>query len=150
MKNVIIITFFLMSSLSFETDWFDYFKSDYFISATTGNDVNDGKAPWKAWRTLEKVNASAFSAGDRIAFKSGDTWTGTLLVGQSGIDKKPITYKSYGSGAKPVISGFTTITGWTNEGGGVYSKTLTSVAVAVDMNSIYDIINIDNSKFSSY
>ena len=44
MKNTILIALFLISSLSFETDWFDYFKADYFVSATTGNDSNDGTA----------------------------------------------------------------------------------------------------------
>lgn len=33
---------------------------------------------------------------------------------------------SYGSGEKPVISGFTEVTGWTDEGGGIYSKVITS------------------------
>jgi hypothetical protein len=59
-------------------------------------------------------------------FKRGDTWTGTLTVKASGTSVAPITYGAWGEGAKPVITGFTTISGWTNEGGGIYSKVITS------------------------
>lgn len=117
MKNTILITLFLISSLSFETDWFDYFKADYFVSATTGNDNNDGTAPWKAWATISKVNNAEFVAGDRIAFKRGEMWRGeSLIIDWSGAENNPITFKAYGQGAKPVFNGAVENNNWTQKG----------------------------------
>jgi hypothetical protein len=76
-------------------------------------------------RLIAKVNSQTFTPGASILFKKGDTWTGeTITVNSSGNASNPITYSSYGSGAQPVISGFTTITSWTDEGGGIYSKVI--------------------------
>lgn len=40
------------------------------------------------------------------------------------VPKDSIILATYGSGSNPVISGFTTVTGWTNYGGGIYSKAI--------------------------
>jgi parallel beta-helix repeat protein len=69
-----------------------------------------------------------FNPGDTILFKRGDTWYGSLTVGTSGTSGNPITYGAYGSGEKPIISGFTTITGWASEGNGIYSKVISTVS----------------------
>src|SRR3954447_15021954 len=42
-------------------------------------------------------------------------------VGQG---NNPITYTSYGSGANPVITGFTTLTGWNLYGGRIFYTSL--------------------------
>jgi hypothetical protein len=96
----------------------------YYVSAT-GNDANPGTSTSAPWRTLSKVNSFTPKPGDQILFKRGDTWYGTITVKASGTSASPITYGAWGTGANPVISGFTTVTGWTNEGGGIYSKPLT-------------------------
>ena len=70
MKNVIIITFFLMSSLSFETDWFDYFKADYFVSATTGNDSNDGTA---IPNVIDGTTWAGLTTGARCSYDNDET-----------------------------------------------------------------------------
>jgi hypothetical protein len=81
-------------------------------------------------------------------FKRGDTWYGTITVKASGTSASPITYGAWGTGANPVISGFTTVTGWTNEGGGIYSKPL-SVESNPDIVTINGgtICNGKNPKF---
>jgi len=99
------------------------FRANYFVAAN-GNGANSGKYPW-APITIDKLNTLTLLPGQIVAFKRGDTITGTITVGQSGTSGKPITFTGYGNGANPVISGFTTVTDWTNEGGGIYSKTLT-------------------------
>ena len=120
MKNLLFITVFLLSSISFDTDWFEIFQADYFVDSVKGNDSNSGS--WfHPWKTISKVNSTTFSPGDRIGFEG--TFSETLTVGQSGTAGNPITFKGYGDGA--TFTGFTTVTGWTNEGGGIYSKTLT-------------------------
>lgn len=100
-------------------------NGDYYISATaTGSD--DGITTSTPW-TLAQLNAATLSAGDKVLFKTGDTFYGTLTVTSSGSSGNPITFGAYGSGNLPVISGWTTITsGWTDEGSGIYSKVITS------------------------
>ncbi len=106
------------------------FASNFYISAT-GNDANSGLTPFASWQTISNVNAhfSMFAPGDSVLFKRGDTFYGTININQSGTNGKSITISAYGTGEKPVISGFTTISGWTNEGGGIYSKVITSQAL---------------------
>jgi hypothetical protein len=96
----------------------------YYVSAT-GNDANTGTSTSAPWRTLAKVNSFTPKPGDQILFKRGDSWYGTITMKVSGTSASPITYGAWGEGANPVISGFTTVTGWTNEGNGIYSKLLT-------------------------
>jgi len=99
----------------------------FYVNATTGNDNNNGLSSSTPWKTLSKVNSyTTFKAGDAILFRRGDTWYSTLTVTSSGSSTAPITYGAYGTGEKPIITGFTTITGWTNEGGGIYSKVVST------------------------
>lgn len=108
----------------------------YYVSASDGSDSDSGLSEVLAWQTLTKVNATTFTAGDIIKFKKSDGWYGTLIINQSGIVGSPITYTTYGTGSTPTITGFTTISGWTDEGSGIYSKVITSdsktYAVTVD------------------
>lgn len=92
------------------------FSTNHYISAT-GNDGFAGTIA-NPWQSIAKVNSmfSSFAAGDSILFKSGDTFRGSLIAGKSGTAGNPIVIASYGVGAKPIISGLTTLTGWTNIG----------------------------------
>ena len=91
-----------------------------------GNDANTGLSDGQAWATIAKVNASSFNPGDQILFKKGSTWNETLTVTSSGVGGNPIIFGAYDTGAAPIISGFTTLTGWANYGGGIYSKTFSA------------------------
>jgi parallel beta-helix repeat protein len=105
--------------------------TNYYVSAT-GSDKADGLSPSTPWQTISKVNSifTYLQAGSSILFNRGDTFYGTLTIGKSGASGSPITIGAYGAGAKPVITGFTTITsGWTNEGGGIYSKVIASTSL---------------------
>ena len=76
----------------------------YYVDATGGDDVgNDGISTTTAWKTLNKVNSWDFYPGDRILFRKGETWTGNLMINDSGENGNPITFSSYGTGEKPVI-----------------------------------------------
>jgi len=76
----------------------------YYVDATTGDDDDTGLSEALAWQTIAKVNASSFSPDDFILFKCGETWAETLTVPSSGTAGHPITFASYGTGAKPVIN----------------------------------------------
>lgn len=70
----------------------------YYVS-NDGNDSNDGKSPEKPWKTLDKVNTAALSAGDGVLFNRGDIFRGQLKT------QKGVTYSAYGSGEKPKLYG---------------------------------------------
>jgi hypothetical protein len=108
-----------------------YSGTIYYISSSAGSTTGDGSIN-NPWKTISQVNAHQFKAGDAILFKRGDTWYGTLTVTSSGSSSTSITYGAYGTGNKPIITGFTTITGWTNEGNGIYS-TIVSTESAPNM-----------------
>lgn len=100
--------------------------TDYYVSSS-GNDSNNGLSTASPWRTIDKINSifSTLNPGDRILFRRGDTFYGSIIIAKSGVSGSPITLGSYGTGDKPVITGFTTLSGWTNEGGGIFSKSVT-------------------------
>jgi hypothetical protein len=77
----------------------------YYVDSRGGNDSNAGTSPAAAWKSLEKVNATTFSPGDRILLKSSSVWRGQLWPKGSGVEGKPITIGMYGGGVKPVING---------------------------------------------
>jgi parallel beta-helix repeat protein len=112
-----------------------YFSNatNYFFSTTDGDDsrtntqAQNSATPWK---TLTKLNSifSTLQPGDHIFFKRGDVFTGNIVVNKSGTSGNPITLGAYGSGARPVINGFTTILSWTSAGSGLYTATVGSLS----------------------
>src|SRR3989344_2919178 len=89
----------------------------YFVDATLGDDdARDGLSEANAWKSVAKVNATAFLPGDSILFKCGETWREQLVVPNSGAAGNPITFGSYGNcigSNKPVIDGSVPIGNWT-------------------------------------
>jgi len=69
---------------------------------SNGDDAAAGTSPAAAWRSLERVNKEKFAPGDRVLFKRGGLWRGTLLPA-SGEPGKPVTYSWYGVGPKPIL-----------------------------------------------
>jgi hypothetical protein len=96
----------------------------YYIS-NTGNDTYTGTSESQAWKTLEKINATTFKAGDQILFKRGEVFNGTFTIKQSGTSGSPIVFGAYGTGDAPVISGFNNVTEWTNKGNNIWESTNT-------------------------
>lgn len=76
----------------------------YYFSNSTGVDTNPctQAAPCK---TLAKAEGLTLGPGDGIAFKRGDSWTGGLVIGQSGSSAGRITIYGYGTGNRPLITG---------------------------------------------
>ncbi|HXI01130.1 MAG TPA: right-handed parallel beta-helix repeat-containing protein [Sphingobacteriaceae bacterium] len=77
----------------------------YYVDAVKGNDRNSGKSVTKPWRTLQKVSNTAFSPGDHILFRSGQTFNGNLIISTSGTKNRPIVYSSYNGKRAAVING---------------------------------------------
>ncbi len=82
----------------------------YYISSTSGNDINDGQSPEKAWQHLWKIylksiSRDTFQPGDSILLKRGDQWDGQIRLQGNGTAEKPIMLGAYGEGPKPLIYG---------------------------------------------
>lgn len=85
----------------------------YYVS-NTGNNRYDGTSPSASWQTLQRVQIAANSGlmkpGDKILFKRGHSFSGTLtwssIFGNkapSGTKDAPIIFGAYGTGARPVF-----------------------------------------------
>lgn len=90
--------------------------ADYYVDYDSGSDSNDGLSTATAWKTTSKVHGFAFSPGDSILFKRGETWVdSTFTITESGTEEAPITIGAYGTGDRPLFdnsgigSGYTTI-----------------------------------------
>lgn len=99
--------------------------TNYYIS-NAGNNSNNGTSTSTTWLNITKVNATTFSPGDSILFKRGDTFTGGLITGANGTSLAPIVYGAYGAGSLPIITGFTTASGFSLVSSGVYVSTAVS------------------------
>lgn len=82
----------------------------YYVSSSDPgrSDSGPGTSASAPWATLTKVSSVTFNAGDTILLKKGDTWTGeTLFLKGSGTSSNWITLSSYGTGARPRITPYT-------------------------------------------
>ncbi len=116
--------------------------TDYFIK-NGGNDQHDGTSDATAWATVERVNTAftSMKPGDKILFKRGETFYGTIKIKSSGTSGSPIVIGAYGTGDNPVITGFTVISSWTNEGNGIYSAPVVS-------EELTNMVVIDGKQFA--
>jgi hypothetical protein len=94
-----IFAIFLSGALSIEAA-----NTKYYVDAAGGNDAAAGASRTTAWKTLLKVNGSAFGPGDTILLKAGSVWTGSLAPLGSGASGSPNVIDTFGTGAKPIIN----------------------------------------------
>jgi hypothetical protein len=111
--------------------------TNYYIS-NEGNDDNKGTSPTMAWRSISKLNTAfkTIQAGDSIFFKRGNSFYGSMIISAPGTAGKPIVITAYGKGADAVITGFTTITGFTKKDGGIWEAPAGNVRSNLNMVTI--------------
>ncbi len=78
--------------------------TNYYVDSVSGSDSNSGTSPTSPWKTLTRVQQQRFQPGDTINFKRDATWSGCLTIRDSGMQGAPITFRAYGTGARPTIS----------------------------------------------
>ncbi len=120
--------------------------NNYYFSSSQGDDsrtATQAQSPGTPWKTLNKLNSffSTLKPGDSVLFKSGDTFYGTITINASGTSSSPIVLGAYGAGVKPVITGFTAISSWTNLGGGIYESSSAMSAL-----STCNMVTIDDGR----
>jgi hypothetical protein len=111
MKKILTIILLFVSLIASATNY--YVKN-------SGSDAAAGTSDGTAWKTINKVNASSFSAGDTIFFNKGDLWRESLVVPSASV-----VVSSYGTGDKPIIDGSDIVSTWAAddasvESGGVF------------------------------
>ena len=98
MKRVsLVISIFALAALGLQAQDKTYFVSPH------GSDSADGLSVRNAWKSIDKVNAATFQAGDKVLFEGGATFYGNLVIKSSGTPEKPIVFSGYGEG-RPVIN----------------------------------------------
>lgn len=117
MKTKILFICFVLSVLHIHA-------ATYYFSSSSGNDSRtaaQAKNPATPWKTITKFNslATSLQPGDSVLFKCGDVfdcaYTG-IHVAVTGTSTSRIVFSSYGTGAQPVINGFSIVAGWTRVG----------------------------------
>lgn len=133
--------------------------ANYYFSSSTGDDSRSNiqvQNPATPWKTINKLNSffSNVKAGDSILFRSGETFYGSIHVTKSGTISRSVVFSSYGTGARPVISGFTTLSSWSSLGGGLYQSKCASCKVTdnlLTLNGVSQAIGrYPNSGYLSY
>ena len=100
-----VISQYLAVSCTSSGDSEEQTGTAYYIS-NEGDDSHSGTSENNAWKTIVKINRFDFSPGDRILFRGGDQFEGTILLGaeDSGSDAALLTVSSYGEG-RAIIRG---------------------------------------------
>jgi len=74
---------------------------DYYVDSGSGDDNNDGTSESSPWKSLDKVSSMTFEPGDRIYFKRGSSYEGSVTINGDGTSNNPITISAYGTGKAP-------------------------------------------------
>ena len=109
----------------------------YYFSSKTGDDSRsstEAQNPGTPWKSLEKLNAfmPSLNPGDIIMFYSGEVFEGSINITKSGTSTQPIIFSAYGTGNKPLISGFSTMTNWVSVGNGIWEASCSSCGTSVN------------------
>ena len=108
---------------------------DIYVKAD-GNNANSGLVMDNPVQTTPYALGLA-APGDRIITHGGDVFFGNLNQNKSGIE-----WDIYGPSEKSIFSGFVTLSGWVNQGNGIWTKTEASLG------STLRKVTIDGSEFA--
>jgi hypothetical protein len=76
----------------------------FWVDPTTGSDDASGRTRGDAWRSLAQVSATVLRPGDTVRLRAGRNHVGGLRITTDGTANLPITVRTYGTGAQPVVS----------------------------------------------
>ncbi len=78
----------------------------YYVSSTSGDDTGSGTSVEVPWKTLDRVEAADLGPGDRVLFRGGERFPGTLtLSGVVGTADARVVLSSYGEGRATIDAG---------------------------------------------
>jgi len=78
---------------------------DYYLSEG-GNDAGSGYRS-EPWQSIDRLNKQVLRSGDKVFFKAGETFKGTLVLDSNdrGKSRQPILISTYGRGKANINSG---------------------------------------------
>ena len=109
-----------------------YFSNSIGDDTRTTTQAQSSTTPWKSISKLNSIFTSLLP-GDSVLFKRGEVFYGSINVTKSGTSTQPIIISAYGSGQKPIISGFSSLSSWTSIGNGIYQCAATACNTTVNM-----------------
>lgn len=135
MKRIVVVILSLLSALSSRA-------INYYVSSIDGLDTDNGLTQGTAWRTMYKLNSmrATIKLGDSVLFQRGGTYRGYFIAVNSGSLASPIVFGAYGTGARPLITGFCGFGTWTVVSGNIWQaqpdSTLKSYCNILTFNAI--------------
>ncbi|MEI7828979.1 MAG: right-handed parallel beta-helix repeat-containing protein [Prolixibacteraceae bacterium] len=103
-----ILWFLLFLNIIFNSSCNSHSRT-FYLDAVDGADTNNGLSPKGAWRTMVKIKEVRLAAGDKILFKGGQTFIGSLkleyVFGKVGL---PVLISTYGGNRAMLYSGDST------------------------------------------
>ena len=78
-------------------------SATFYVDSVYGSDDNHGMSKNAPFKTLAKVSSKYYQEGDKILFKRGTSYNGTLRIKGHGDVDNEIYVGTYGSGAAPAI-----------------------------------------------
>ena len=106
----------------------------FYVSSTSGSDQNGGLSDTAPLATIAAVNALDLGPGDHVLFRCGDTWRGEMLtITRSGAACQHVVFGSYPERTcddQPTLSGSQPVSGWVDQGGGIWAADLAAGANA--------------------
>jgi parallel beta helix pectate lyase-like protein len=106
----------------------------YYISSSSGSDLNAGTSSDAAWQTLARVNSQTLLPGDSVLLRRGDVWNESLIPSSSGSSTSRILFDAYGAGAPPTLTGYYAMpsSGWVLVSGNSWKAPLPSTFTTVN------------------
>ena len=102
-------------------------NTNYYFSSSTGDDSRtnaQAQNPATPWKTIDKLNSivPSLASGDAVLLKRGDVFNGAISIRRTSGQTNAVIISAYGSGNKPVVSGFATLGNWVNLGNSIWSS----------------------------
>jgi hypothetical protein len=98
---VVIFLFLMPAGVSYGLPPQEVEGITYYVDCAAGADSNNGTSTGTAWKSLNKANSANLVPGDKLLFKRGCIWYGTLSATWNGNAAAYITIGAYGSGNLP-------------------------------------------------
>jgi len=126
-RQIFINIFICLGSLLLSMQ--SVFATDYYFSSSSGNDnytFDESQSSLTPWNSIEKLNeiSNSLKPGDRIFFKRGDVFKGTIRLTKGGLPGNPIVFDAFGTGEMPVITSLVNIETWEHVGNGIYASNI--------------------------
>jgi Right handed beta helix region len=79
----------------------------FYVDSATGDDADRGTSPGAAWASIDRVNTQDLNPGDRVLFRGGQTFDGTVSLDatDAGTSRRPVVIASYGHGRATIAAG---------------------------------------------